>query len=82
MPRRDSCASALAPRPSPKARGLSKTQAAGISDASRAVANNQAATHMHGYVVAYLRRVFGAPRHRFEPRHPRVRQGYWVGCTR
>jgi hypothetical protein len=31
MPRRDSCASALAP---PRARGLSKTQAAGIPDAS------------------------------------------------
>ena len=35
MPQRDSCASALAPRLSPKARGLSKTQAAGVSDASR-----------------------------------------------
>ena len=43
MPQRDSCASALAPRLSPKARGLSKTQAAGISDASRGAANNLAA---------------------------------------
>jgi hypothetical protein len=36
MPQRDSWASALAPRLPPKARGLSNTQAAGISDASSA----------------------------------------------
>jgi hypothetical protein len=66
MPRRDSCASALAPRLSPKARGLSKTQAADIPDAR---GGRRRHPHMHEYVVACPPARFGALR-RSASSHP------------
>jgi hypothetical protein len=49
VPQRDSCASALAPRLSPKARGLSKTRLQAFPTPVAAAA----VTHMHEHVVAY-----------------------------
>jgi hypothetical protein len=49
MPQRDSCASALAPRLSPKARGLSKLRLQTLPTPVSVAA----AIHMHEYVVAY-----------------------------
>ena len=57
MPQRDSWVSALAPRLSPKARGLSKTHAGSVSDASRGIANNLGRTQMHSVLSgAFLAR--------------------------
>jgi hypothetical protein len=47
MPQGDNWASALAPRLSPKARGLSKIQAASVSDASRGGREQLAPARMH-----------------------------------
>jgi hypothetical protein len=76
MPQRDSWASALAPRLPPKARGLSNTQAAGISDASSA-GLQQPRRH------PYARVCFAVPSAAFfgvpagcERTLSRVRQGY------
>jgi hypothetical protein len=71
MPQRDSCASALAPRLSPKARCLLITQAASVFDASRGGRPNLAATHMHEYVVTYPPARFRrAPIGFIQPRQP------------
>ena len=64
MPQRDSCASALAPRLSPEAWGLLKTQAASVPNhASGQFASKLAAIHMYGCVFAVPSAAFfGAPR--------------------